>query len=603
MIKRLASSLAIRVAAWPLCAGLFCAEMLCGQAQPAPPQPVPPQAGAPAQPAAPAPVPAQQPPADQPAAAAPAPGPRVSAADLALSNASLTDVVDRLARLLHIVLVLPPAPGLVGSISINSYGETKDLDARNLLDMILRINGYAMQQEGDEYRVFKMADAMSQPIPITVNGRSLPEDDQIALDMIFLKYVTVTELSKVLNEFKGESAKIVTYEPANLLFILDSGRSLQRLRSIIAQFDSDAFNKQRVHLYELKEARPSDVEKELDTILKGISLDAKNSTVHFLAVDAINLLIAVAPNPGVFDTVEEWIDKLDIPAKVPAGAVDSYVYTVRYGRNDCLAMSLNQLFNPAAAAASSMMGAAGYGAGGAYNNYGYGNGGSGAYAGSFGGGYGGGGYGGSVGYGGGMGGTGGGYGSANSFSSGFGGSGGCAGMGGMGVSGVSGYRAPAFGGFTAQTPLMGTQPQAAGANPNTGVVPAPGAAAPQQEAPPRIVPLPYDNKLLITADPQKYQTILKMLNELDRPPRQILLDAKIYSIDLSDNFASGISAYFGTSGTNTSGLGLAPTALSLIGGTATLTSGMLVSKTPRTAGRLELERESRRTFIFSPNPA
>ena len=54
-------------------------------------------------------------------------------------------------------LVLPPAPGLVGSISINSYGETKGLDARNLLDMILRINGYAMVQEGDLYRVFKMA--------------------------------------------------------------------------------------------------------------------------------------------------------------------------------------------------------------------------------------------------------------------------------------------------------------------------------------------------------------------------------------------------------------------------------------------------------------
>ncbi len=40
-----------------------------------------------------------------------------------------------------------------------------------------------------------------------------------------------------------------------------------------------------------------------------------------------------------------------------------------------------------------------------------------------------------------------------------------------------------------------------------------------------------DSKLMIQADPQHYQSILKILKELDVPPRQILLEAKIYSID------------------------------------------------------------------------
>ncbi len=38
--------------------------------------------------------------------------------------------------------------------------------------------------------------------------------------------------------------------------------------------------------------------------------------------------------------------KFDIPAVVASGGVDTYVYSVRYGRNDCLAQALNQLFNP-----------------------------------------------------------------------------------------------------------------------------------------------------------------------------------------------------------------------------------------------------------------
>ena len=90
-----------------------------------------------------------------------------------------------------------------------------------------------------------------------------------------------------------------------------------------------------------------------------------------------------------------------------------------------------------------------------------------------------------------------------------------------------------------------------------------------------------------------------MLKELDRPPRQILLDAKIYSVDLSDNFASGIAAYFGANGTNTSGLGLAPAALSVIGGTATLTAGMLVSKTRELLGALSLNENISHVHILS----
>jgi general secretion pathway protein D len=56
--------------------------------------------------------------------------------------------------------------------------------------------------------------------------------------------------------------------------------------------------------------------------------------VKFVPVDRINTIVAVAPNPGVFDQVGQWLKKLDIPVKSPAGAVDNYVYRLKYGRAD-----------------------------------------------------------------------------------------------------------------------------------------------------------------------------------------------------------------------------------------------------------------------------
>ena len=55
-----------------------------------------------------------------------------------------------------------------------------------------------------------------------------------------------------------------------------------------------------VRLFELENSRPSDMQKELDSVFKAYALSDKSQSVKFLAVDRINMLIAVAPNPGIF---------------------------------------------------------------------------------------------------------------------------------------------------------------------------------------------------------------------------------------------------------------------------------------------------------------
>src|SRR5690242_7035536 len=148
-------------------------------------------------------APAQQPPAQQQAPQAqtapqqPAAQPAiVPVGSLNLQDASLTEVIDQLARQLKINVQVDPR--VKGSVTLNTYGETRNLDARNLLDMILRINGFGMVQEGEVYRIVPMADVMRQPIPFQINGKDIAADDQLMLNLVFLKYVTAEELNKVL---------------------------------------------------------------------------------------------------------------------------------------------------------------------------------------------------------------------------------------------------------------------------------------------------------------------------------------------------------------------------------------------------------------------
>ncbi len=314
---------------------------------------------------------------------------------MSLQNASLTEVIDQLARQLGINYILDPR--VKGGVYLNTYGETKGLDARNLLELLLRINGAGMVQEGDLWRIVPLKDMPHQPMRATINGKDFAEDDQTVLNLVFLKYVTVDELSKILDQFTGENAVLFSYPPANLLFIMDSRRNMRRTMELIGLFDSDTFANDRVHLFELKNAKPSDMVKDLENVLKSISLDNKTSTIKFLPVDRISMLIAVAPNPGVFETVENWIKKLDVPVSNSGGGIDTYVYHVRYQQAQCLSQAIGSLFGTL----NGMGG--GYGMGG-YGMGGYGAGGYGGGMGGYGGGYGGAG----GGYGGGCGGYGGG---------------------------------------------------------------------------------------------------------------------------------------------------------------------------------------------------
>lgn len=547
-------------------------------------------------------VPAQPPPATPPppAAAAPAPGQTAPAVTppitppgggpgaLNLQNASLREVIDILARQLKISYILDPR--VQGGVTINTYGESKPLDNRSLLDTILRINGFAMIPQGDVFRIVPLTDVLRMPgLQPEVNGKPEPADDRTMLNLMFLKYATVDELSKLLQEFLTEPGKMISYPAANLLLIQDSRRNMRRLLDLISLFDSETFADQRVKLFEVKNSRPSDIAKELEGILKGISLNEKSSPVKLLPVDRINTLIAVAPNAGVFKDVQKWLDKLDIAVTGTAGSIDNFVYRVKYGFAPTLALAIMGLYSNNPYFAMNLMSSFGGGLGSL--NQGLLGGGSSFGGGGFGGGMGGG-FGG--GFGGGMGG-------------GFGGMGG--GMGGGYGGGFGG------GGFGGGVPYGGAQ--VTGGIPASGATAVPGAVPGQNltgqymgpgmgmnngfdPKAPRIIPNPFDNTLLIQATRTEYEGILKLLRDIDLPPRQVLIEAKIYEVNLSGALASGVSAFLRDRGrANPEGTNGRSLVAQLQDGGFGLTTGALVGQTRELLAAFSLAEIASRARVVS----
>lgn len=519
-------------------------------------------------------------------------GPPTVYGGLALNNASLTEVIDLLAQKLKINYILDPR--VKGGVILNTYGETKDIDTRSLLETILRINGFGMVQQGELYRIVPLTDISHLPISpeMKTDPNSIPQDDRTMLNLVFLKYVTADELAKVLEPFQGENARIYVYAPANLLLMLDSQRSMRRLMEMVALFDSDQLANQRVRVFNVKNGRPSDLAKELENISKAIALSDKTSPIKFLPIDRVNTIIAVAPNPGAFQQVETWLAKLDIPIKAAAGGIKDYVYRVRFGDAMSMACSIQALYGQLSGYGGyggAFGGGGGYGGGqqsimacmgtgvgnnrtGAGGAAGYGGGGSfGAAA------YGGGAYGGQYG---------GQYGGMNN----------------------GGYN-PGAGGVTPfSSPLVSGSPNGAGAQGTPGAGDLTGTYLGNVTGNfggrgPRVIANPMNNTLLIQATQQEYEGIQQLIKELDVPPRQVLVEAKIYSVDLSHAFSSDVTASLqaisGSSSATT-------TAASLLGSLTSAGVGLsataLVGKSRELLGTVTLmESESNAKIISAPS--
>ncbi len=500
---------------------------------------------------------------------------------LQVENASLTEVVNLLARQLKINYIIDPR--VKGTVSVRTYGELRAVDPRALLDTILRVNGAAIVQVGDLYRIVPLADAPRLPMRPQVNPEVIPEDEQVSLNLVFLKYATVAELSKLLEKFVGEGATMITYDPANLLLLLDNNRNMRRTMELVALFDSDALASQRVRLFEVKNGNPTAISKDLDTAFRAMSLGEKGSPVKFMPLDRINSIMAVSPNPGVFEEVEKWVQKLDAPVQVTAGSVDNYVYRVKYGDAQTLAYSIMQLY----------LGM----------QYGYG------MMGGYGMGYGGyGGYGMSGGYG--------------MYGAGAYGRSGLMGRGGTGMAGLQGMAGnQALGAGSAQTLAQG---QGAAGSLQQGALGAGGMSPFMDrsgyymgmgsdmgfmlpEGMPRVVANPMNNTLLIQANPQEYEKILKLLRDMDIPPRQVLIEAKIYEVSLNGAFSAGVTTYLQRTGEN--GLGMKTTvgdlgtrtAQGAIGSASglTLTAGALVGRSRELLSILSANEASGKSKVIS----
>ena len=169
-------------------------------------------------------------------------------------------------------------PNVKGRVNFRSVAPIAKEDVLPLMEVILRLNGIGIVEEGGLYRIVPIADISREPTPVGI-GRS-PEVVQITgkalLQVVPIKYVSSSEVVRVLTPFLSKNAVMVDVAKSNYIIIVDTDVNVKRLLQLVELFDSEQLKKIKpeVYVYPVQNGKAKDIASLLSQIFLGAKAPA-----------------------------------------------------------------------------------------------------------------------------------------------------------------------------------------------------------------------------------------------------------------------------------------------------------------------------------------
>jgi general secretion pathway protein D len=419
---------------------------------------------------------------------------------LNFANVDVRDVLKSvLGDLLNLSYTVDPA--VQGNMTLQTGAPIPRSAVIGVLTNSLQLSGVGLVQQGGLYMA----------VPIANAARTAPTGGSVGFitRIVTPQYADASGLEQALQPLVPPGASLKADPGRNLLIISGSSQDVANMVADVDSFDVDYLKGMSFALLPLRNGRAREVAADLGKLFS-TSLKPIASMVNVVPIERMNAILVTSMQPSYLQRVREWVERIDRGD----GRADQqlFIYRVQNGRAADLARVLRRALGIEGANGGG--GSAGPAGPGAYDTESPPGAGTGVTSGM------------------------------DTIQSAL--------SGGTDTSSLSGGGLPS------------AAPPAAGQNPLLGSVPAAAAAA--SAAPQTTVRITADttnNALIINATPQEYAPIESALEKLDITPLQVLVDATVAEVTLTDQLNMGLQ-YFIKSG-NFAGIFL-PSAFSATAG-------------------------------------
>ncbi len=215
------------------------------------------------------------------------------------------------------------------------------------LEMLLRMNGAALVERGGLYHVVPRESAMRGLASPQLGNTAAPLPGGYSVRVVPLRYVSASEMQKILEPFVTAGNIVRVDTQRNLLILAGTGQEMETLRETISVFDVDWIAGMSVALFTPDFVDAKTLASDLEKVFGDQSKGPLANLVKLAVIERLNALLVITPRREYLSKVSEWVVRLD---RDRGGAGRRlFIYHVQNGKAADLAGVLQQVFEERAA--------------------------------------------------------------------------------------------------------------------------------------------------------------------------------------------------------------------------------------------------------------
>lgn len=467
-------------------------------------------------------------------------------------------------------------PQVSGRVTLKTPSPVTIRQSVALLETSLAQSGIILTERDGGYVITMRQDGKAPSGALAVRNGAAGGALGFGARAVSLKYVSAKEMADLIQQLQPDAVARIDAEH-NVIVLRGTGADFNALLETVRTFDVDWLANKSVGLFRVETMSADQLARSLLEILTNENINGSLAKVTTL--DANNSVLVVAKTPQILTSVRRWVARLDRPS---ASALRLHTYEMRHARASQVAPLIASALGFAAILGNqNAPGGSSRGGGSAGGSFAGASSAGGSSLGSGAGGFGSGGFG---------------SGGLASSSGGSAGTGSSAAPGSASVgstsSGYGGSTSARLGGGSLVDPARALLGQS-----SRGV---PGQQGGAEASQPRVVVDETSNKLLFYSTGDQFNRAKEFLAALDIPEKQVLVEATVVEVTLTDSLRYGTQYFIDRviNGTKITG-SLAPGSAGIIG---PQTPGASLAVGLSTQGIIDtLNQVTRVNVISSPN--
>ena len=226
-------------------------------------------------------------------------------------------------------------PRVQGTVTLASVRPIAKADALYVLENALRMSGVALVRDRSGYRLLPLAEAG----PGGIDRAGSAEAGQ-GISVVPLRYVSAQTVFKLLDAFGVKASTTRPDNGRNTLIISGSGSDRAAAIDTILSFDADWMKGQSVGIFPVRNSSPEPLIAELEKIMDTGDGGLSQNVVKFQSIGRLNSILVVSQKPEYLKRAGTWIARLD---KSDTEGVNLKAYPLRYGNSKLIVALLNDM--------------------------------------------------------------------------------------------------------------------------------------------------------------------------------------------------------------------------------------------------------------------